>query len=127
MGRVYSVFAAVMLIASLAGSSAFAYDKHNSLIPMFNMTTCGQYAEDRKLPKGVGMNGSDMLYVAGFLSAANVYVEGINVASTDAMLDNAMLWLDHYCRTNAFSTMQEGLMQLVRELSAKSKARQGRR
>jgi hypothetical protein len=64
--------AAVMMIAYLASSSgAFAYDR-TGLAPVFDMTTCGQYAADRKLPRGVGMNGSDMLYVAGFLSAANL-------------------------------------------------------
>jgi hypothetical protein len=117
MGRLCdpaTVIAAVM-IAFLSGSGgAVAYDKQSGLAHLFNHTTCRQYAEDRRLPEGVGANGSDKLYIAGFLTAANVYVEGVNIDSTEGVLDNVMLWLNTYCRTNASSTLQGGLIELIR-------------
>lgn len=104
-----------VMIAFLSGSGgAVAYDKQSGLAHLFNDTTCRQYAEHRRLPEGVGGNGSDKLYIAGFLTAANVYVEGINIDSTEGTLDNVMLWLDTYCRTNASSSMQGGLFELIR-------------
>jgi hypothetical protein len=117
-----AVMIAAVMIALLAGSGgAVAYDKQSGLVHLFNHTTCRQYAEDRRLPEGVGRNGFDKLYIAGFLTAANVYVEGVNIDSTEGMLDNVMLWLDTYCRTNASSTMQGGLIELIRQRSAKAR------
>jgi len=124
MGRLCDPAAMIagVMVAVLSGSgSAVAYDKQSGLVHLFNHTTCRQYAEDRKLPEGVGGNGSDKLYISGFLTAANVYVEGVNIDSTGGTLDNVMLWLDTYCRTNASSTMQGGLIELIRQRSAKAR------
>jgi hypothetical protein len=117
MGRLCDPAAMIagVMIGFLSGSSgAVAYDKQSGLADLFNHTTCRQYAEDRRLPEGVGGNGSDKLYIAGFLTAANIYVEGVNIDSTEGALENVMLWLDTYCRTNASSSMQGGLIELIR-------------
>jgi hypothetical protein len=112
--------AAIVLTCALFARTAEAYKAPNP-IWAFHLTSCGQYAEDRKLPNGVGMNSADRLYVSGWISAANMYVAGVDFEGNDT-LDNAMLWLDTYCANHAFSSLQEGLRQLINERAAPAKS-----
>jgi hypothetical protein len=79
----------------------------------FYKTGCGQYAQDRKLPKGVGAHASDESYVAGWLSAYNAIVPGGNIQG-DTRIDDTLLWLDHFCLDHPFSTMNDGLEEFTR-------------
>lgn len=110
------LLAATMLMVSVTGiSTAHAYDGKTP-IWFFNVVSCGEYAQDRKLPTGIGQHGVDRAYVAGWLSAANTFVRGVNL-SGDTQVDNTMLWLDGYCMKNPFNTMQLGLMEFDTELA----------
>jgi hypothetical protein len=73
-------------------------------------TTCGQYAEDRRLPRNDGQHASDAAYIAGWLSAYNALMPGGNLRG-DSVPDDAMLWLDHYCANNPFLTIQDGFLE----------------
>ena len=89
MGRLCdpaTVIAAVM-IAFLSGSGgAVAYDKQSGLAHLFNHTTCTQYAEDRRLPEGVGANSSDKLYIAGFLTWISQTIEAHRGADSEKIV-----------------------------------------
>jgi hypothetical protein len=77
----------------------------------WDITTCGQYAADRRLPPNTGRNGFDKEYIAGWLSAYNALVSGHNIGGGDAQLDNTLLWLDRFCLDHPFETMQDGLVE----------------
>jgi hypothetical protein len=99
---------------------AHGYDPTGkSPISVFHLTSRGQYAEDRKLPRGSGANGSDRIYIAGWLSALNAVVRGTDIHD-DAALDNVMLWLDSYCFNNPSASMQAGLMEFSHQLAPSS-------
>jgi hypothetical protein len=73
--------------------------------------TCGQYAQDRRLPPNVGNHAIDRIYVAGWLSAYDALMSGGNISGGDARLDDTMLWLDRYCLDHPFETVQSGLSE----------------
>jgi hypothetical protein len=76
----------------------------------WHSTSCGQYAQERRLPPNVGEHASDRAYVAGWLSAYNALMPGGNI-SGDARLADTMLWLDRYCLDHPFYTIQNGLFE----------------
>lgn len=98
--------------------AALAYDGHTPIY-FFSVTTCGQFAEDRKEPTRVGMNGADYMYVAGWLTASNLYVKG-PMFLTDGDVDSALLWLDQYCAAHPFESLQSGLIQVVQQRTSNS-------
>ena len=93
-----------------------AYDGKTPVF-FFGVTSCGEYADDRKEPPQTGRNGADQFYVAGWLSAANLYQPG-KMFLADGDVPSAMLWLDNYCKASPFSSLQAGLMELVRQHAA---------
>ena len=97
-------------------TSVLAFDGKTPVY-FFNVTTCGQYADDRKEPPHAGMNAVDQMYVGGWLSAANLYQPG-QMFLEDGDIPSAMLWLDNYCKANPFSSLQAGLIELVRQHAA---------
>lgn len=109
--------AAVLAMVVALARPAAAYDLATGEVYLFNLMSCGQFAQDRKLPKGRGTHGADALYVAGWLSAYNALVPG-GVVRPDTMIYNTLLWLDRYCLDHPFGTMQDGLMRLGREWAA---------
>jgi len=110
---------AIACLMAIGGKAYGFDDTGKSPIWSFHITACGQYVEDRKLPQGFGANATDRIYVAGWLSALNAVVKGVNIQDESA-LDNVMLWLDHYCANNPFSTLQIGLMALSHEIAPHS-------
>ena len=112
---------ALTLVLCCAIPFANAFEHGIGQIFLFNLTSCGQYAQDRKLPKGLGAHGADAIYVAGWLSALNALVPGVNIAG-DTKVDDTMLWLDRYCPDHAFYTMQDRLMVLGHQIAPKAPA-----
>jgi len=98
---------------------AAAFDPSTGATYVFNGTGCGQYAQDRKLPRETQPHVTDAFYVAGWLSALNATVPGINVEG-DTRIDETLLWLDWYCLNHPFNTMQDGLIVLGREIARHS-------
>jgi len=90
--------------------------RSESILLYFYETSCGRYAQDRKLPKGVGNHASDEAFIGGWLSAYNVIVPGGNIKG-DTRLDDTLLWLDRYCLDHPFSTMQNGLIDFTRNVA----------
>lgn len=111
-----------MLVISLAAfimlvCPAGAFISNTGEIWIFATTSCGQYAQDRKLPKGIGESAMDENYVAGWLTALNALMPGINIKG-DARLDDTLLWLDRYCFDHPFTTMQDGLIEFSHAVTA---------
>jgi hypothetical protein len=106
-------FAAVISTAAAFPADGFVIGRDGSVEvgPFWYMTTCGQYARDRRLPPNVGEHASDRSYVAGWLSAYNALVSGRNIGGGDARLDDVLLWLDGYCLKSPFETIQNGLIE----------------
>jgi hypothetical protein len=104
----------VIIVAMLSPVGAF--ERSTGEIYFFNVTSCGQYAQDRKLPVGVGMHATDKFYVAGWLSALSVFVSGVHLKG-DSGIDDVLLWLDRYCLDHPFETMQSGLIALSHSLA----------
>ena len=98
---------------------AAAFDPSTGATYVFNGTGCGRYAQDRKLPRETQPHVTDAFYVAGWLSALNATVPGINVEG-DTRIDETLLWLDRYCLNHPFNTMQDGLIVLGREIARHS-------
>jgi len=115
------VWARSLAIVAISVSSALAtpshvhaYDAVTGELFIFNLTTCGQYAEDRKLPRDVDAHLLDRLYIKGWLSAYNMLVSGANVRG-DATVDDTMLWLERYCFNHPFATLQDGLANFAKQ------------
>jgi hypothetical protein len=79
-------------------------------------TTCGQYAQDRRLPPDVGQHASDKAYISGWLSAYNALVPGGNIRG-DSAPDDTMLWLDRYCSDHPFQTIYSGLFDFSHRIA----------
>lgn len=109
--RIAAIACAFLFLASGANAAVLAQPRYAFA---FNLTTCGQYAEDRKLPGGTDTNATDRFYVAGWLSATNMLGTAKQPLWGDTALDNAMLWLDGYCLKHPFSTLQQGLLSLTK-------------
>jgi hypothetical protein len=105
--------AAVIGIAAAFPAHGFEIQRDGSvkLDGFWYITTCGQYAGDRRLPVDVGEHASDRSYVAGWLSAYNALVSGRNLSGGDARLDDTLLWVDGYCLKHPFETIQNGLVE----------------
>jgi hypothetical protein len=114
-------FIAALLVATASTAdptAAYEILKDGGLMfNYWNSTTCGQYAEERRLPPNVGYHASDRAYVAGWLSAYNAWVPGGNISVGDARLDDTMLWLDRYCLDNPFMSIQDGLAEFNRKIA----------
>jgi hypothetical protein len=104
---------AILVTLTLAASGARANDGRSFYV--FDSTSCGEYANDRKLPDGVGRHFADKVYVAGWLSAINwSYPDTYNITGR-ADLDSVMLWLDKFCREHPLEKLPEGLIDFVNE------------
>jgi hypothetical protein len=106
--------AIVLLTTFVVADPSIAYEITKEGAVKFShwySTTCGKYAEDRRLPPNVGNHAADRVYVAGWLLAYNALVPGGNISGGDARLDDTMLWLDRYCLDHPFETIQTGLAE----------------
>jgi|SRR5215475_7297696 len=108
-------FALTAVIAIAAASPAHGFEIQRDggvkVGSFWYITTCGQYARDRRLPLTVGEHASDRSYVAGWLSAYNALVSGHNIGGGNARLDDTLLWLDRYCLDHPFQTIQTALVE----------------
>jgi hypothetical protein len=106
---------AVLMLLTLGASDARAGDSRNGAYYAFNLTSCGRYAEDRKLPDGVGQNFADKVYVTGWLTAINwTTPDTFNIAGR-ADIDSIMLWLDKFCREHPLQKLPDALIAFVSE------------
>jgi hypothetical protein len=109
-----AALAVVISVAMLSPVGAF--ERSTGEIYSFNVTSCGQYAQDRKLPVGMGMHATDKFYIAGWLTALNVFVSGVHLKG-DSRIDDVLLWLDRYCLDHPFERLQDGLIVLSHSLA----------
>jgi len=103
-----TVAATVLCIATLCSATAKNYT--TGKVYQFSVRHCGEYAQDRKLPDGVGMNAIDTWYVAGWLTAYNDMVPGGNIEG-DGAVNSTLLWLDRYCLDHPSSSVPDGLAE----------------
>jgi hypothetical protein len=93
----------------LAASAAHPFDPKSDEAFVFFDTSCGQWLSDRTKS---AQSAADRLYVAGWLSAWNFYVPGANLRG-EHWVDDAIAWIDRYCRDNPFQTMQQALFAML--------------
>jgi hypothetical protein len=113
-GGMRRFIAALLLTTASTADPTLAYEISKDggvTIWYWQTTTCGQYAQERRLPPNVGNHASERAYVAGWLSAYDALVAGGNISGGDARLDDTMLWLDRYCLDHPFETVQSGLAE----------------
>jgi hypothetical protein len=58
-------------------------------------------------------------WVAGYITAANLWIPGKYDWLEGSDLDGAMLWIDKYCNENPLSNTTDAMKILMRELGAR--------
>jgi hypothetical protein len=81
--------------------------------------SCGTFIEDKKSP-------ADSIYrawVAGYITALNMHIEGINnlMGSTD--MNGLIVWLENYCMQNPLSNFETAVQALAAKLFATQQRR----
>jgi hypothetical protein len=113
--------AIVLLTTSLVADPSTAYEitKEGAVKLWYrHSTTCGQYAEDRRLPPNVGNHASDRVYVAGWLSAYDALVPGGNTATaTLGLMIRCCGWIG-FCLDHPFGVIQTGLPEFSLKIAS---------
>lgn len=81
------------------------------------MQSCGAYVQSRK---GDHLKEvSFMVWVAGFLTAYNMYTPDTYDVTANVDLDGLMGWLENYCGANPLKNFSSAVDSLVSELRPK--------
>ena len=112
MRLVIGFFAVMMLVATpvQAIDGAGIYKSMGS-------RSCGQWLEAKKEDDDHRYSLRD--WVAGYVTATNVWMEGKQDWLEDSDLPSAMLWIDKYCRENPLSNSVSAMRELMRELGVR--------
>ena len=113
MRLVIGFFAVMMLVATpvQAIDGAGTYGSYGK-------RSCGQWIEDRK-PEHSSMQIMLTGWLAGYMTAANQWIEGKENWLEGSDIDSAMLWIDKYCRENPLSDSADAMVALMRELGVR--------
>ena len=79
--------------------------------------SCGQWLEAKKEDDDHrwALKG----WVAGYVTAVNMWVEGKEHWLEGSDIASAMLWVDKHCRENPLSMASDGMWSLMRELGVR--------
>ena len=79
--------------------------------------SCGQWLEAKKEDDVHRVSLRD--WVAGYITAANAWIEGKKDWLEGSDLSSAMLWIDKHCRENPLSNNGNAMKRLMLELGAR--------
>jgi hypothetical protein len=118
-----------LLAASLfaLGAGGARAEDEGEVSYAYYLISCGSYIQHRLhgAPSD-NNNTADTFYVAGWLSAYNRLSTDGGIPE-DTTLENVMLWLEQYCRTNPLSNLETGLFKLGDDLNPSHKDTQAQK
>lgn len=105
------VFVLLLILISVSARAAGT----DGTSAMIGSISCGRYVENRKNQ----VWGQNEYWVAGYITAYNLWTPDTWDILGTSDLDSAMLWLETYCKANPLESLGMGMHYLINELRPK--------
>jgi hypothetical protein len=108
----------VVLVSALISLPCVAKDVNGHYVVLSMGTkTCGEYVSDFKADERGKLDNS--IWVAGFLTAYNIYTKGTKNISRNTDPAAWDLWINNYCERNPLDQVADAAVALVKELKSR--------